>query len=478
MTATQSVGCVDSRARSGWRALEESLPGFAAVIGPTCSNDVADLADAEWRARYGSRAVVISPQSSAPKLANKIDYPNVARTVGTEVHRARAFAKLCEIFDWYHVALLHDNSVWGAGGAAAIKTSVEAVNGEIITTVDFDLAAFDNGTLHVRELLARLDAASPRVIVVVTQLRVQRALYAWVFDHEILYGPGYGYFTFWPGERMLHNQDGSVNMSAVQGAKGVLGLRPSALMGAPGVVEPIVDLWRTKSSSNCAGLAYCDSDGCPASWTEYSPPTVDAVLLFAHAMDALYRTAPLSMGDPDALFAAMLQLPAFEGVTGPVQLGDDGDVLARHTLVNLQMFTGADIPCERRRQLESSISLPETRVAFFEVGEYDSLTRRLTVSIVHVVHTRAVLSGTYLAHPALPLAGIEKQYCLLARHVDCANYVGNVRESVCADRARVQQFWGFGCDDRLVGRWLWTPADHHYSLRFTPVFSSSPPETA
>merc|ERR1719272_2141065 len=103
------------------------------------------------------------------------------------------------------------------------------------------------------------------------------------------------------------------------------------------------------------------------------------------------------MRDPDALFAAMLQLPAFEGVTGPVQLGDDGDVLARHTLVNLQMFTGADIPCERRRQLESSISLPETRVAFFEVGEYDSLTRRLTVSIVHVVHTRAVLSGTYLA---------------------------------------------------------------------------------
>jgi len=182
VTATEDIGCVNRRARSGWRALEESLPGFTAVIGPTCSDDVADLADAEWRARYGSRAVIISPQSSAPKLGNNsdysraVDYPNLARTVGTDLHRARAFAKLCEAFDWDRVALLHDDSVWGTGGAAAIKTSFEAANGEVITTVDFDLAAFDAGTVHARELLARLAAASPRVIVLVTQLRVQRAL--------------------------------------------------------------------------------------------------------------------------------------------------------------------------------------------------------------------------------------------------------------------------------------------------------------
>ena len=97
-------------------------------------------------------------------------------------------------------------------------------------------------------------------------------------------------------------------MSAVDGAKGVLGVSQSALMGDAGVVDPLVDLWRSKSSSNCAGLAYCDSDGCPGSWTEYSPTTVDAVLMYAHAMDALYRNAPLSMGDPDALYAAILNL--------------------------------------------------------------------------------------------------------------------------------------------------------------------------
>ena len=172
-------------------------------------------------------------------------------------------------------------------------------------------------------------------------------------------------------------------MSAVEGAKGVLGFSQSALMGDAG--DRLVDLWRSKSSSNCAGLSYCDSDGCPASWTEFSLPTVDAVLLYAHAMDALYRTAPLSMGDPDALFAAMLQLPVFEGVTGPVQLGDDGDnKLARFRLVNLQALTGPDICEQRRRRLASSISLPESRVAFVRVGEYDSFTRHLEVSSAHV----------------------------------------------------------------------------------------------
>lgn len=206
-------------------------------------------------------------------------------------------------------------------------------------------------------------------------------------------------------------------MSAVEGAKGVLGLRPSGLKGDPGVVEPIVDLWLSKSSSSCAGLSYCDADGCPASWTENSPPTVDAVLLYAHAMDALYRTAPLSMGDPDALYAAMLQLPIFEGVTGPVQLGDDGDQLARFTIVNLQTITGADFFCERRRRLASSISLPETRAAFVEVGEYDSLTGHLTVSLVHVHACPPSLTPHYT------LAGVNKRYCLLTRHFYGARYV-------------------------------------------------------
>ena len=250
------------------------------------------------------------------------------------------------------------------------------------------------------------------------ELGPARCTDAWIYDHEILYGPGFGYITFLPGEATLTNKDGTLNMSAVEGAKGVLGFSQSALMGDAGVVDPLVDLWRSKSSSNCAGLSYCDSDGCPASWTEFSPPTVDAVLLYAHAMDALYRTAPLSMGDPDALYAAMLQLPVFEGVTGPVQLGDDGDKLARFQLVNLQALTGPDICERRRRRLASSISLPESRVAFIGVGEYDSFTRHLEVSSAHV---HAYSTTTH--PPTIHGTGVKRPYCLLAGALYRASYV-------------------------------------------------------
>ena len=144
-----------------------------------------------------------------------------------------------------------------------------------------------------------------------------------------------------------------------------------------------VNLWRGKSGSNCEGLAYCDSDGDPTSWTEYSPTTVDAVLLYAHAMDALRRTAPSSsLADPDLLYAEMLQLPAFEGLTGSVRLGSDGDRLARFTLVNLYVCTTKDDSrCGRRRLASpgSTLSLEQTRAAFVTVGEYDSITQDLTV---------------------------------------------------------------------------------------------------
>ena len=186
--------------------------------------------------------------------------------------------------------------------------------------MNFSLSEFDAGKVHARELLSRLASASPQVIVLVTQLRVQRALFAWAYDHGILFGPGFGWATYWADEISLRNDDGSVNASAVNGAQGVLGLRPGSLTGADEVVKPMVDLWRVASSSNCQGLAYCDEDGGPATWPNYAVTAVDAVLMYAHAMDALLRVEPQSMGDPDALYATMLTMAPFEGLAGPLTL--------------------------------------------------------------------------------------------------------------------------------------------------------------
>ena len=122
VTAMSSVGCVEGRAQAGWRRLQESLPGFTAVIGPSCSNDVAAVAGAEWRASNGSRAVVISPVSTAHVLGDEAAYPNVARSLPNDEHMSHAIVEVFASLGWDRVAIVHDDSVWGTGAAASFQT--------------------------------------------------------------------------------------------------------------------------------------------------------------------------------------------------------------------------------------------------------------------------------------------------------------------------------------------------------------------
>ena len=368
ITATQSVGCgIEGRARDGWLALETSLPGFTAVIGPACSGDVADVAGSSWRGTRNNSAVVVSPQSTAPRLGDDTLYPNLARTSSTDTRAGDALIKLCRKLEWDRVAILHDDSVWAAGAAAAFQEGFADVGGRVLDggVVNFTLAEFHAGTVHARDLLRRLEEASPSVIVVVTFPHVQRAVYAWAYDHNILYGRGYGWVSFWMAEDTYKNDDGAYNGSAARGAEGLIGMigmqRARVDVDDDDVWQRMVELWQGASSSNCQGLAYCDSDGDPATWTGYSPAAADAVLLYAHAMDALLRrAAPQSETDPDALYAEMLQLPPFDGLAGPVVLGADGDRLGSLSIVNLQFST-----------------LVPTVV---QVGSYDSLTENLIIT--------------------------------------------------------------------------------------------------
>ena len=110
------------------------------------------------------------------------------------------------------------------GGAAAFQDSVRArgmvvLPGGLINITEDD---FNSGKVHARDILEQLRAASAKVIVLVVQPKIQRALYAWSFDNDVLYGPGFGWISFWPGEDALHNADGGFNASALQGAEGLI----------------------------------------------------------------------------------------------------------------------------------------------------------------------------------------------------------------------------------------------------------------
>lgn len=60
---------------------------------------------------------------------------------------------------------------------------------------------------------------------------------------------------------------------------------------------------------------YCDVDNDPTTFPAYCMNIVDAVLLYAKAMDSdqLYMKAPT---DREKLFASILELPSFAGLTG------------------------------------------------------------------------------------------------------------------------------------------------------------------
>ena len=73
------------------------------------------------------------------------------------------------------------------GGAAAFQDSVRArgmvvLPGGLINITEDD---FNSGKVHARDILEQLRAASAKVIVLVVQPYIQRALYAWSFDNDV-----------------------------------------------------------------------------------------------------------------------------------------------------------------------------------------------------------------------------------------------------------------------------------------------------
>eukprot|EP00966_Prymnesium_polylepis_P226835 5248181-Prymnesium_polylepis.1 len=67
---------------------------MAATIGPSCSTDVEELSNAEYRAAVDNRVLHISGSSTAQQLANDSAYPLVARMSFAESETAVVLTQL------------------------------------------------------------------------------------------------------------------------------------------------------------------------------------------------------------------------------------------------------------------------------------------------------------------------------------------------------------------------------------------------
>jgi ABC-type branched-subunit amino acid transport system substrate-binding protein len=327
------VGCGErpSLAFGAFRSLAARLPALTAVIGPSCSNDARDLASAAWRASPdGGRAVLISASSTAPALADDARYPNLARMVPNDTLTSVATeALVTNEFRWRHVAVLHGPSVWERGMAEGFIALFKAGGGTVLNDGDTAVAEAGTDRFDPDKLLQRLEDCDARVIFVALYERDQRALFARSYDAKRVHGTDtYVYLSALPSEDIFYNPDDSLNASAAEGARGLLGFMAAAEVDPVGNANQrkYFDLWRARAGkAACAGgpeaapdRPYCSASDAARGFQPgtYAAFWAEAVLAYGVAMDAHFRVGDVR--DGDALYKVLTD-PAkvsFQGVSG------------------------------------------------------------------------------------------------------------------------------------------------------------------
>ena len=376
------------------------LPSPVAFIGPHCSSDVEAVASEVYRdTALGTRAAIFSPFSTAVYLEDAAAYPNLVRLTTSERYICDGYVALALHLGWQHIAVLHDDSVWGLNVMDVFQSAFKNGGGTILNenATAFSSSMFSSGEVNASMLLTQLEQFQPRIIFLVAYEDVQRALFAAAFDEKRLWGAGYAWINAWPTELAILNPDSSVNVSAVMGSEGVLGLIESQGGLQPSLSMIYQQLWgKAAGSSGCAQSGpsttpFCDLDDDPATFPGYSAAHVDAVIQMAvDANSAILAGA--SPGNPDQLFNAARQRNGpTQGLNGPLYFNENGDRLGMLDLVNYRRVRSS--AGGGGRQLRS-VQLPGMTVLLDVVGSYDSRAAELDL-----VTSSLLFSGGLLEVP-------------------------------------------------------------------------------
>ena len=137
----------------------------------------------------------------------------------------------------------------------------------------------------------------------------------------------------WLPESAFNDGNGELDYYAIKGAEGYIGtsdglpIRSVPEASVTARAEYVTRWGNVSTEAGCDRVVtlpevhvkehkqYCDMDGDPKTFPGYHMNTVDAVLLYAKAMDKdqLYLNMP---AESDKLFTSILELDSFEGLTG------------------------------------------------------------------------------------------------------------------------------------------------------------------
>ena len=389
-----------------------------AVIGPFCSDDVADITNATYRAEIGWNGVTISGGSTSPALgtteAQDAAHPYLARTATPETHVANGLVAIMQQYSWTKVAVVSDDSLWGSGAAQAFREGVlETIpNSEILVVSEIVLSAWDaalatpgpNAALEVlaTAMLQTLEDAGAKIIYLAANSRIMREIFRYIYRTKITYGAGFVWFTAWVSEGTLTESDGGPCADCLHGAEGVLGLLEGAKSRSPGQDKVAVPYWRKHSSiENCVvpenwearynneweakyafdhdvENAFCDSDDDETTLGGYALNAVDAVMAYAQAMTEHLEVNPDDVNNPDVLYAKMKAMfvsgnQYFSSSESTLLLDEYGDKLGNFRVANLQINHGTLGGDSRvRGRGRRAVLLDATSAEFVVVGEYST----------------------------------------------------------------------------------------------------------
>ena len=373
---------------------------LSAILGGHCSGNLAALSNA----RGGNRTVLISASSTAVSpFDDEAAHPNVVRVLTNEAKRAPAFAGLADQFGWQRIGLIDDGGIWGTGSSAAFRrefSGTVVANATVLGSVCSSLTDANWTAPEVEAALDQLHAAGTKVIFASVSPKCARIIFG--SSHRryqcstlpagallpsgftcpsyplggTLHGEEYAWMLSWMSDSMISLDDGSTtDLDALYGSEGALGIQESILLSSAPMPTLYAALWNPVSSlAACsdqevdAGIIYCDGDDLQG-LTEpdifnhaYHALWVDAVLTYATAIDRLLTGSAAPMVDAafyDALYNETITMPPFQGMSGLVDVGTNGDRDGSFQIKNVQILSAgrssALAAAGRRRGLSSPI---------------------------------------------------------------------------------------------------------------------------
>lgn len=284
------TACGDGSVGQALASLRAQLPEMAAVIGPACSDDLASVAGSN--STSGGPLLFLSGSSTASSLSDGAAFPRVVRLASNEQRIAAAWQQLLStrFTSIMRIVMAHDGSAWGAAAVEEFERMCGRIGVETVTVGPMTAGA-PRATL---EALAEAMAPEPSgVVYLAAEPSLARALLAESCRSRMMHGKEYAWLLGWMTEEILYDEEMRYNADAACGAEGALGVAEVPDESSEGY-QAFAAGWRGVASRTAclekvAG-GYCARDaaaGCPASLSDYSAATADAVALFAASADSL-----------------------------------------------------------------------------------------------------------------------------------------------------------------------------------------------